>query len=314
MRRHPNPVLVFLAAAVLTVALALGIVAVAGAYSPQQQSQQPPATPSYALSVAMPAACMGAGGLTPGPVTATCDAFGAVQFGADLSDALKKPDSMHKAVKVFAEAGTEKLVVLSFPEEMGLDPRLALVKAMMQATRDFFDYTTQRLSMEYQDRAKAEQLRTQFALADSQAVQALRDQAFAQQQSVLDAASAYLTANPGTPGFRFQCLLACQQLISAAQGFNVFDNQVPTSRTQNSPGGHGHTGLIVGGVLAGAGAVGAAAALSLRKSCGTSPGAQLNQDCFGGNSAACQQDIARMNTYCQCNGFSGFNVSTGSCQ
>ena len=81
---------------------------------------------------------------------------------------------------------------------------------------------------------------------------------------------------------------------------------------------------IVIGTVAAVGAGGAYAASKIDWSglssgggsgggCGTSPAAQVNAACFP-FSSGCNAAIAAMTSWCQCNGFSTFNVNTGGCQ
>ena len=83
------------------------------------------------------------------------------------------------------------------------------------------------------------------------------------------------------------------------------------------------TVLIVIGTVAAVGAGGAYAASQIDwsrfgsgdsgGSCGSSPAAQVNAACFP-FSSGCNAAIAAMTSWCQCNGFSTFNVNTGGCQ
>ena len=92
----------------------------------------------------------------------------------------------------------------------------------------------------------------------------------------------------------------------------------------NVEGGSSATVPIVIGTVAAVGAAGAYAASKIdfsglgssgssSGSCGTSPAAEVNAACFP-FSSACNAAIAKMNTWCVCNGFSSFNVNTGGCQ
>ncbi len=288
-----------------------------------QQTQPPLPNP---INVAIPPICLAASG-APGALSASCDVVGGVELGIELSKPFGKPDQMWEMGKILAKYAAEKAVVYSLKgleKGVSLDPRIDLLKEYYSWLVKFDAYMWQRVNKELMENgAHAEWLKQQ-AYLHSQSVQALVCSAFTQQKSVVEAAQNYLTANPNTPAIQFNCGLACQQLIAAGQGLNVFDNPPGTSNAQSAvatrggqiaePPKHNNTGWIVGGVLAGAGAAGAAAALSMNKGCGSSPASQVNQACFGGNSSACQQAIAQMNSYCQCNGFSGFSVSTGSCQ
>ncbi len=88
-----------------------------------------------------------------------------------------------------------------------------------------------------------------------------------------------------------------------------------------SPAHHGHTGLIVGGVLAGVGVVGVAAAVAAKSNSSASCSSLENQcsnlvsQCLNQHiSSACSQINSACSQSCQCQGFSGFNTGTGSCQ
>ncbi len=119
----------------------------------------------------------------------------------------------------------------------------------------------------------------------------------------------------------------CAVDMSADSGCHQIEVSAPP--TAHAKGG-GHHGLIVGSVLAG-GAVagGVVAAKSLSQAATTGSGGSgggncsnlvtqcnnLAAECLNNNNAsACQQIPSVCTQMCQCEGFSGFNTGTGSCQ
>lgn len=303
--------------------------AVAGAGGVQDVQQTSFTGPPISLAdIAIPSACYSVKQMVTGTakivVSGTCYAADIGTLTKSLNDAFQNPEAMRNVAILFANWAVPNAIVLLVPELEGVEAYIALVKAFQVALDVFDAKLIEELQKELMDPAKAAQLK-KVAQLDSQAIAALKAAIFAEHKAFVDAAANYLTSNPGTGGIQFKCLVACQQLVSAANGLNVFDNPTPINNPNNqstgSPKPHGsHTGWIIGGVLAGAGAAGAAAAVAARngsRDC-SSLGDQCNNlvaQCLNQNIAsACRQIDAACTQSCQCFGFSGFNVNTGACQ
>lgn len=319
-----------------------------------------------------------------------CDVIDVAQFTYDLGNAFTKPDAMLQVSKVLL---ANRPVILKFAAGFET-PRIDLMIEMYKAEEQFFKEIQEQIGKDLiDDRAKAAWLRTQARL-DSAAVQGLIAQVYAEQQTLVSSTQNYLEANT-VPGFRFNCLLACQQLVAAANGVNVFDtaggsgasitaqgagtssatpattnnllgstsngntsspstattanNSAPSSSTSSgstagnagatgsgtaetangsatsesngsnsAKAAHGHTGLIVGGILAGAGAAGAAAAYGLKNQNQSSQSCQAPEHCNalspGPPGCTSGQDFLNaLNAYCQCAGFpSGHDLGAGA--
>ncbi len=266
------------------------------------------------FELAVPASCYAAGRFVP----ALCDAIGAVKFGSTLSQATSSPDAMRQVLQVLAKAGGERLVVLSLGPA---GSSLAAIQAAYEYTARVFRTIQNRILSEMRDDPAQAALLRQFALADARAVEAMIARVFAEHGAVVDATRDYLMANPQAPGIRFHCLLACQQLVAAAQGANVFDTN--TTPAVAEAGSGGAADVVVPLAIAGGGGI--AGYMLLKQylptfgsggGC-TPPDPNPAQVCFGGNAggSACQTAIAEQDAFCRCSGFTGgFNVNTGGCQ
>lgn len=280
------------------------------------------------IEFAIPAACLVAGQLKPGAASATCHVIDAVQLGVALDQALVRPDAMLAVLQALGLAGGQRIVAISLGPGGGA---VSLVQAQHEQMARVFRTIGDRIQTEMQDDpAKAASLR-QFALADVQAVQALRARVFAEHAAVVNAATEYLTTNPQAQGIRFHCLLACQQLVSAAQGANVFDTAGPRATAQaepaDEPSSSGRatspaaTALMVGGVAVGAG-LGTKMLLDQLDltgigSCDPAEGSRLaqafNSACLGGG-GNCSSARSAYQQWCEGECNLRFDVATGSCR
>ena len=274
--------------------------------------------------VAIPATCFVAGNLVP----AVCEVINMVQFGLTFSEATEKPAAMREVLQVLAKAASQRLVILS------LGPAGSSVGAILAAyeytARTFRTMQNRILSEMRDDPAKAELLR-QFALADAQAVEAMIARVFAEHASLVDATRDYLMSNSEAPGIQFHCLLACQQLISAAQGANVFDT---TPRVvEAGSAGPADVGLAGPAEVGSAGPANVIVPLAIAGGAGVGGYMLLNQYmpnllggcspadpspfdvCFSGqaSSSACSTAQSQQDSFCSCEGYSGFDNRTGGC-
>ena len=277
------------------------------------------------VQVAIPATCFVAGNLVP----AVCEVINMVQFGLTFSEATEKPEAMREVLQVLAKAASQRLVILS------LGPAGSSVGAILAAyeytARTFRTMQNRILSEMRDDPAKAELLR-QFALADAQAVEAMIARVFAEHASVVDATRDYLMANSEAPGIQFHCLLACQQLISAAQGANVFDTTPRVVEAGSAgPAGGGLAGpakVIVPLAIAGGGGIAGYMLLNQylpnfgsddgSGSCNLAEGDQLRsrlQSCVNQGFSCNKQPIyADLDNWCVSCGFSGYDILTSGCR
>ncbi|MCZ6770080.1 MAG: hypothetical protein O7D93_12625 [Acidobacteria bacterium] len=119
-------------------------------------------------------------------------------------------------------------------------------------------------------------------------------------------------------------LFGLGEVIQECQLADQRDQQREDQQANLGGGGSSATVPIVIGTVAVVGAGGAYAASKIDwtnfgstgdsgGSCGSSPAAQVNAACFP-FSSGCNAAIAAMTSWCQCNGFSTFNVNTGGCQ
>lgn len=119
-------------------------------------------------------------------------------------------------------------------------------------------------------------------------------------------------------------LFGLGEVIQECQLADQRDQQREDQQANLGGGGSSATVPIVIGTVAAVGAGGAYAASKIDWTtfgssgdsgggCGTSPAAQVNAACFP-FSSGCNAAIAAMTSWCQCNGFSTFNVNTGGCQ
>ena len=151
--------------------------------------------------------------------TRTCDVIDAIRLGFELANA-KNYEEMRR---ILAEQVANKVVFLSFPREMRLESKVKLVQKIYVAERVHFDAVFANIESSLTNDQDAAQLRTQFAIRDSQDVAALQQRLHDENKQTIDAASTYLEQHPKSQGFQHECKLACRQAFAAAQGINVFD-------------------------------------------------------------------------------------------
>jgi hypothetical protein len=149
----------------------------------------------------------------------SCRVIDAVQLGEELANA-KSSEEMRR---ILAEEVAKKVVFMSFPKEMHLASKVALVQKIYVAERAQFDVVFANIRSSLTNDQQAAQLRTQFAIRDSKDVAALQQRVHDENRQAVDAASTYLEQHPRSQGFQHECKLACRQAVAAAQGINVFD-------------------------------------------------------------------------------------------
>jgi hypothetical protein len=169
------------------------------------------------IQLAIPAACLVAGQLES---DAACDVIEAGSLGWELAGA---NEQRWKMLHILAEDAEQKLVFMSFPSEMELESRVALIQALYAAEARQFAVLVSRIQLAMQSDQQAAKLRTEFAIRDSDAVAILRQEAADESRRDADAASRYIRAHSDSRGISFRCDFACHRIVDAARGINVFD-------------------------------------------------------------------------------------------
>lgn len=183
---------------------------------PVSAAPPPPGSGPFWRSTAIPAACVIADEIHS---TTACDVLDAVELDAKLAGA----ESSREVRRIIAEEFAKKVVFMAFPEEMHLDRKVALVQEFYAAERRQFNALLSSIEISLLNDQKAGQLRTEFAISDSQSIADLRQQAHDENKQTVDDASQYLEQHPRSSGIQFECRLACHQVVAAARGVNVFD-------------------------------------------------------------------------------------------
>lgn len=168
------------------------------------------------LQLAIPAACFVAEQLESG---AACDVIDPVSLGWNLAGANEHREMLH----ILREEFAEKIVFMSFPEDMGIGTRVGLVQEMYTVEAREFEALVSRIRSAMSNEQKAAKLRTKFAIADSAGVSVLRRRVADETRRSADTLMRYVRNHPEGPGVAFHCELACRQLIAAARGADVFN-------------------------------------------------------------------------------------------
>jgi hypothetical protein len=170
-----------------------------------------------AIQLDIPAACLAAGQLTS---TAACDVIDAIGLGWDAGG----QSAYIESLRILDKEAAKRVVFLSFPREMGVGSRVALVQKLYDAEVREFAALVSRIEFAMQNDQLTARLRTEYAIRDSASVAELRNRAADESRQSASAASLYIRNHGESKGVTFRCESACRGLIKLAQGVNVLDS------------------------------------------------------------------------------------------
>ena len=170
-----------------------------------------------AIQLDLPAACLAAGQLTS---TAFCDVIDAISLGWEAGGR-----SEHiELLRILDKEAAKRVVFLSFPREMGVGSRVALVQKLYDAEAREFAALVSRIEFAMQNDQLTARLRNEYAIRDSASVAELRNRAADESRQSAGAASLYIRSHAESKGVTFRCESACRGLIGLARGVNVLDS------------------------------------------------------------------------------------------